>query len=253
MNWGPLPQASRQPARVLVIASEPRLIEDVRIALEAASVDIRDTTASTLQSHVIGDWKPDVAIVDADLGRRELVRDIKSIDPYVALIALTRATNVASRLRNFQYGADDVLLIPFAARELLARFRALLRRAQMGQAQMGVLRTDGVEINVLRRRVTLRGVDLRLTPVEQSLLYLLATNAGRVLSRDQILDAVWGERFATGSNLVDRHVRNLRSKLHDDCREPRFILTVNGRGYEFTARTPSKPILEIGEHSVVQP
>jgi DNA-binding response OmpR family regulator len=241
-----------QPARVLVLASEPRLIEDVRIALEPAHVDTQCTADKNRLAEVVAACRPHVVIADADLGQGEIVGDLKSIDPELALMALTRAKDVAAKLRPFQYGADDVLVVPFAAQELLARYTALLRRAQIGQNESGVLRADGLEINVLRRRATLRGTDLRLTPVEQSLLYLLATNAGRVLSRDQILDAVWGRRFATDSNLVDRHIRNLRTKLRDDWREPRFILTVNGRGYEFTGRTPSKPILEVSEQSVVQ-
>jgi DNA-binding response OmpR family regulator len=221
-------------ARLLVAASEPRLIEDVRVALEPAHVDIQNTANVNRLAQVVAAWRPHVTIADADLRQGEIVGDLKSTDPELALIALTRSKDVAGKLRPFQYGADDVLVVPFAAQELLARYTALLRRARMGHDQSGVLRTDGLEINVLRRRATLRGMDLRLTPVEQSLLYLLATNAGRVLSRDQILDAVWGRRFSAESNLVDRHIRNLRTKLHDDWREPRFILTVSGRGYEFT-------------------
>jgi DNA-binding response OmpR family regulator len=229
------------------------MIEDVRVALEPAHVDIRNTTGRTLAAQVVGEWKPHVVVADVDLSQREVVAEIKSIDAEVGLIALTRALDVAGKLCAFQSGADDVLVVPFAARELLARYSALMRRVQACHNQTGVLRADGFEINVLRRRARLGGADVRLTPVEQSLLYLLATNAGRVLSRDQILDAVWGRRFSTDSNLVDRHIRNLRTKLHDDWREPRFILTVNGRGYEFTARTSSKPPLEIAEQSVLQP
>jgi DNA-binding response OmpR family regulator len=229
---------------VLVVANDPDLIEDVRIALEAAHVEIQKTTDRTLLERAVAEWRPDIAIADADLGCCEIVGGLKSAQADVPLIALTRALDVTGKLRAFERGADDVLVVPFAAQELRARHTALLRRARRCHGQAGVLRADGLEINVLRRRATLDGVDLRLTPVEQSLLYLFATNAGRVLSRDQILDAVWGKRFSADSNLVDRHIRNLRTKLHDDWREPRFILTVNGRGYEFAARTSPKPILE---------
>jgi DNA-binding response OmpR family regulator len=233
--------------RVLVVASEPRLVEDVRIGLEAEYVDIQNATDKTSLAHVVREWKPHIAIVDTDQGQGEVVGELKSMHPDIAVIALTRATDVADRLRPFQDGADGVLVFPLATKELLARFRALLRRAQVGQSQTGVLRAENLEINVLRRRATLGGVDLRLTPVEQSLLYFLASNAGRVLSRNQILDAVWGSRFLADSNLVDRHIRNLRTKLHDDWRAPRFILTVTRRGYEFMAPTSSKPILEVRE------
>jgi DNA-binding response OmpR family regulator len=233
--------------RVLVVASEPRLLEDVRTGLEAEHAEIQNATDETPLAHIVGEWKPHIAIVDTDQGQGEVVGELKSVHPDIAVIALTRATDLTGRLRPFQDGADDVLVFPFAAQELLARFRALLRRARVGKSQPGVLRAENLEINVLRRRATLDGVDLQLTPVEQSLLYFLASNAGRVLSRDQILDAVWGSRFSADSNLVDRHIRNLRTKLRDDWRAPKFILTLSRRGYEFTARTSSKPILEVDE------
>jgi DNA-binding response OmpR family regulator len=247
MNCGSIPGAARQPARVLVVASDPQLIEDVRVALDTAHVEIRNTTDGLQAAILVADWKPHIAIADSDLAQTEMVGDLVSIDADIPLIALTRATSVARKLRAFRDGADDVLVVPFATQELLARFTAVVRRAQMGQNQTGVLRVDDLEINVLRRRATLCGADLRLTPVEQSLLYLLATNAGRVLSRDQILDAIWGKQFSADSNLVDRHIRNLRTKLHDSRRMPHFILTVNGRGYEFAARTSSSRVLDIPE------
>jgi two-component system KDP operon response regulator KdpE len=96
-----------------------------------------------------------------------------------------------------------------------------------------VIRFGELEIDLLHRRVRIGGRDLHLTPLELSLLYLLVTNAGRVLTRDEILDHLWGDDFAAESNVVDRQVRSLRLKLQDDWRRPRYIATVPGKGYRF--------------------
>src|SRR3712207_499692 len=98
---------------------------------------------------------------------------------------------------------------------------------------MQVIRFGELEIDILHRRVRVDGGDVHLTPLELSLLYLLAANAGRVLTRDEILDNLWGGDCAAESNVVDRQVRSLRAKLQDDWRRPRFIATIPGKGYQF--------------------
>ena len=96
-----------------------------------------------------------------------------------------------------------------------------------------MLRLGDLEIDILNRHVRAGGVELRLTSLEQSLLYLLAANAGRLLTRDEILDNLWGADYVAGSNIVDRHIRNLRAKLQNHSRQARYIATVPGRGYRF--------------------
>jgi two-component system KDP operon response regulator KdpE len=96
-----------------------------------------------------------------------------------------------------------------------------------------VIRFGELEIDLLHRSVRIDGEDLHLTPLELSLLYLLASNAGRVLTRDEILDQLWGGDYAAESNVVDRQIRTLRAKLQDDWRRPRYIATVPGKGYRF--------------------
>lgn len=104
-----------------------------------------------------------------------------------------------------------------------------------------VIRFGALEIDILHRRVRVDGNDLRVTPLELSLLYLLATNAGRVLSRDEILDHLWGDEYVAESNVVDRLVRNVRRKLRDDWRRPRYIATVPGKGYRFVLTGDAPP------------
>jgi DNA-binding response OmpR family regulator len=96
-----------------------------------------------------------------------------------------------------------------------------------------VISVGEMEIDVLHRRVRVDGQDLHLTPLELSLLYLLAANPGRILTRDEILDHLWGGDYAAESNVVDRQIRTLRAKLQDDWRRPRYIATVPGKGYRF--------------------
>lgn len=101
-----------------------------------------------------------------------------------------------------------------------------------------VIRVGELEIDIVHRWVRVDGYDLHLTPLELSLLCLLAANAGQVLTRDEILDSVWGSDYAAESNLVDHHVRNLRAKLQDDWRRPRYVATVPGKGYCFVLTGP---------------
>lgn len=98
-----------------------------------------------------------------------------------------------------------------------------------------MIRLGGLEIDIVHRSVRADGVELHLTSLEQNLLYLLAANAGRAISREQILDSLWGVDYIAESNIVDRHVRSLRAKLKDDWHRPRYIVTVPGQGYRFVA------------------
>ena len=110
----------------------------------------------------------------------------------------------------------------------------ITRRAYgTGAGLVSTIRVGDLEIDILNRQVRAGGSILHLTGIDQSLLYVLAANSGRVLSRDEILDVVWGPDFVAESNIVDRHIRVLRSKLQNDFRHPRYIATVPGRGYRF--------------------
>src|SRR5689334_21411103 len=149
-------------------------------------------------------------------------------------ICLARRGDLKTKLDAFEAVVDDILIVPFAPEELLARVRALLRRSYRDAVTFTpTIKLGELEIDILHRTVRAGVSDLHLTSLEQSLLYLLAANAGRVVSRAEILDTLWGVDYAAASNVVDRQIRNLRARLKDDWREPRFIATVPGRGYRF--------------------
>ena len=131
-------------------------------------------------------------------------------------------------------GVDDILTMPFAPEELLARAIVITRRATGSELPIiPTIRLGEIEIDILSREVRTGNSVIHLSGIEQSLLYLLASRGGRVVTRDEILDAIWGTDFVAESNIVDRHVRSLRIKLQNDYRHPRFIATVAGRGYRF--------------------
>jgi len=150
------------------------------------------------------------------------------------VLALTRRGDLKTKLAAFEQGVHDIMTIPFSPEELLARVLVITRRS-LGEAVPfnPVLKLGEIEIDIMHRQVRVGSSDLHLTGLEQSLLYLLAANAGQVVTRGEILDALWGVDYVSESNVVDRHIRNLRAKLQNDWRKPRFIATVPGKGYRF--------------------
>ncbi len=152
----------------------------------------------------------------------------------IPVIALTRRGDLQSRLTAFEQGVDDILTVPFSSEELMARVVAVMRRTYRAAAVFTpLLRVGDLDIDILNRRVRAGSRELHLTSLELSLLYLLAANAGRVLGRDEILDYLWGADYVAESNVVDRHIRNLRVKLQNHSRQSRYIVTVPGQGYRF--------------------
>ena len=188
-------------------------------------------------SALLQEWQPHLAIVDMDIVQSETLAQLgypAAEGGHTPAIALTRRGDIKSKLNAFDQGVDDVLSIPFSPEELVARVLAVVRRSYQGTGQFTpVLRVGELEINIVNRLVRVGNSQLHLTSLQQSLLYLLVANAGRVLTRDEILDQLWGTDFVAESNLVDRHIRDLRARLQNDWRRPRYIATVPGQGYRF--------------------
>jgi DNA-binding response OmpR family regulator len=185
----------------------------------------------------VDEWHPHIIILDMDLDGRGLLARIgtRTTDgSRLPVIGLTRRGDLRSKLAAFEAGVDDILTIPFAPEELLARVIALLRRSYSDAVTFTpVIKLGELEIDILNRTVRAGTSELHMTSLEQSLLYLLAANAGRVVTREEILDTLWGVDYVAESNVVDRQIRNLRARLQNDWRRPRFIATIPGRGYRF--------------------
>ena len=153
----------------------------------------------------------------------------KSLAAPVLILSARDAT--ASKVENFESGADDYLTKPFAMAELVVRVKALLRRGPIGHAQTRWI--DDLEIDLLHQQVTRAGRKIELTPKEYSLLEYLAANSGRVVSRTMIMEKVWDQSFEGLTNIVDVYVRHLRSKI-DDPFPNKLIRTVRGVGYRIS-------------------
>jgi DNA-binding response OmpR family regulator len=231
----------RIPARVLLVVDQPLLAEVIKLALGHGPYATR--TAPTVEdaAAAIADWQPHLAVVDMDLANGDLLDRLGAASSGATrtpVVALTRRGDLATKLAAFDQGVDDILVVPFSPEELVARILVVVRRSYRTAISFTpVLRLGELEIDLLNRRVRVGDHDLQLTALDQGLLYLLAANAGRVVTRDEILDHLWGADFVAESNVVDRHVRTLRAKLQNDWRRPRYIATVPGKGYRFVPTT----------------
>ena len=240
----PKARASDRAVRVLIALGDAALANTVDFTLRHGAYERRFATTVDEAKAALADWKPHLIVLDIDLeggAGIQLIDEARETPP-VGVIALTRRSDLRGKLDAFERGADDYIGIPFVPDDLVARCRAVLRRAHGTAGQLvPSLRIGDLEIDVLNRKVVAGDHELHLTSLEQALLYLLAANAGSTLTREQILDALWGTDFVIESNVVDRHVRALRAKLQNDWHKPRYIETVPGTGYRFVSAADIKP------------
>jgi DNA-binding response OmpR family regulator len=240
-------QRLRSPARALLVIDQPALAEVVKLALNHGQYTMRMAQTVEEAAAALTEWRPHLAILDMDIAGSTILDRLRATQQarQLPVIALTRRGDLRAKLAAFERGVDDILAVPFSHEEFVARTLAVMRRSYSEAVEFTpVLRLGDLEIDILNRHVRAGGTELHLTALEQSLLYLLASNAGRLLTRDEILDYLWGADYVAESNVVDRHIRNLRTKLQNHSRRLRYIATVPGRGYRFvptTADGPSSP------------
>ncbi len=182
----------------------------------------------------------DLVVLDVMLPKLDGLEVCKRLraESEVPIIMLTARDDELDKVLGLELGADDYITKPFSIREFRSRVRALLRRAAVPrQADVGeVISAGGLEIDLARRSVEVRGMPVQLTYVEFELLRTLASHPGRVYSRRMLLEALWGSADYREPRTIDVHVRHLREKLENDAAEPEYILTVRGVGYRFRDR-----------------
>lgn len=220
-------------AHILVVDDDPRITDLLRriLAYEGYSVAIAASGSEALNRSL--ERPPDLVVLDImlpELNGLEVAQRLRAAGDNVPILMLTARDTVADRVKGLETGADDYLVKPFAPEELVARVKALLRRSQ--EERFEVLRYAGVELDT-GTRIAHRGTrEIELSPTEYELLLLFMKRPRQVLTREIILDRVWGMDFEGSSNVMEVYVGYLRSKLEAEG-EPRLIHTVRGVGYVF--------------------
>jgi len=221
---------------ILVVDDEPKIVKTVRAYLENAGYRVVTAQDGQTALTVFRHERPGLVVLDLGLPGLDGLDVARALrrDSNVPIIMLTARVDEADKLIGLELGADDYVAKPFSPRELVARVRAVLRRAGPEKEQAPPPIVAGqVTIDLERRHVSVDDRTVDLTPTEFDLLAVLARHPGRVFTRLELLDRVQGYAFEGYERTVDAHVKNLRQKIEADPRQPRYLLTVYGVGYKF--------------------
>ena len=235
------------PEKILVVDDEISLQETVAYNLKKQGYDVQTTGDGTEALEMAREMQPDLIILDVmlpGLDGFEICRILRR-EMTTPVLMLTARDDEIDRVVGLEVGADDYMAKPFSMRELIARVKAMLRRVRLireevseaeaadGKPKQEVLEFGNLRIDITRREITVNGEVVAFKPKEYELLTFLAQHQGQVLSREFILERVWGWDFIGDSRTVDVHVRWLREKIEHDPANPRRIITVRGAGYRF--------------------
>ena len=223
-------------SRVLVIEDNPAILRGLADNLRFESYAVLTAEDGEAGYRAIREQSPDLIILDLMLPRLsgyEVCSKVRGDGIRTPILMLTARGEEGDRVLGLDLGADDYLTNPFSIRELLARVRAMLRRTQMLGALPDELRFDDVVVDFRRYEAHKGDRVLEMTRKEFGMLRLLAARPGEVVTRDQMLNDVWGYHGDPTTRTVDNHIATLRAKLEDRAAEPRHLLTVHGVGYKF--------------------
>ncbi|MDH4208389.1 MAG: response regulator transcription factor [Anaerolineae bacterium] len=230
---------------VLVVDDEPRLVRLVREVLTAVGYRVLSAGNGKEALETIAIEQPDLVLLDimlpGEMDGYDVSTRVREFST-VPIIMLTAKTREVDMLRGFDVGADDYLTKPFSAKELIARVKAVLRRSKMAGDE-AVIRADlacgDLVISFARRRVSVRGQEVALTPTEFRLLQHLAVNSNRVMLHEDLLTTVWGPEYRDDIDYLRTYVRHLRRKIEENPSDPRYIVTTPGVGYMLSCPSES--------------
>ncbi|MGI8620057.1 MAG: response regulator transcription factor [Gemmatimonadaceae bacterium] len=227
-------QTASGPVRVLVVAADVEMGRLIAHTVRPPQYDARVERTAVSGLRATREWRPNLVVTHLDWDAARLIAELsEGALGKLPIIGLVRKDELATRVAALDAGFDDVVSEPLVPEELRAHIRALMRRSYGAYRAVSTLRVGVLEIDLVARSVRVGNVRIRLTALEQALLYLLAAKPGQVLERDAILNALWGVDFAPDNNVLERHVSGLRAKLRHDLPVTYRIETVRGRGYRF--------------------
>jgi len=227
-------------SRIIVIEDDLAILRGLRDNLEYESYEVYTATDGEQGYRLIQKHHPHLIVLDLMMPRMsgyELCRKVRSEGIATPILMLTARSEEADRVRGLDLGADDYVTKPFSVPELLARIRAILRRVKPSTALPDRLHFDDVSVDFKRFEAAKAGQVLKLSRKEFGVLRLLAARVGYVVSRNELLDEVWGHESYPTTRTVDNHIASLRSKLEDDSSKPRHLITVHGVGYKLVLET----------------
>ena len=225
--------------KILLVEDEESLSDPLSYLLEREGYDVSIAEDGLKAVEMFELHGADIILLDLmlpGLPGTEVCRAIRA-KSMVPIIMLPAKDTEIDKVVGLELGADDYVTKPYSSRELLARIRAVLRRgqAQGSEGSSNVLEAGGVRVDVDRYVVTVRGEDLQLPLKEFELLEMLVRNAGRVMTRDQLIDRVWGSDYVGDTKTLDVHVKRLRTKIEENPSKPELLVTLRGLGYKFNA------------------
>lgn len=224
---------------ILVVDDEPKIVRLVRAYLEQSGFRVVPAHTGQEALDLFQTESPALVVLDLmlpDLDGMDVAREIRK-QSQTPIIMLTARTEDVDRVAGLEIGADDYVVKPFNPRELLARVRAVLRRTS-GAETMSTIRAGSLTIDLDSHEVRIDDRPIELTPMEFEVLTTLAEHPGRVYSRHQLMDVLYGQTYASTERTIDTHVKNLRRKLEPDPQRPTFVLTVHGVGYKLRRSEP---------------
>ena len=237
------PTVPRVEPRVLVVDDDPQMLRAVSNALGARDYSVLTARDGESALDLLAEGEVDLILLDLGLPGLEghdVIERLRSWSQTPIIVLSVREAN-DDKVAALDAGADDYLTKPFATKELLARMRAVLRRAATNQTELSVLRFDGLELDLSRQLVILDGEPIHLTPTEYRLLEAMATSPGKLMTHRLLLQRVWGPGYGTESNYLRLFIRQLRQKLADDPARPKWITTEPGLGYRWL-QEPAKSL-----------
>jgi DNA-binding response OmpR family regulator len=227
------------PLKILLVDDEEAISENLSAFLERSGFQVSIATNGDQALKSIQRQSPDIVIMDVlmpVMDGRQALRQLRKEENWIPVILLTQIGEATERAMALEEGADDYLNKPFNPHELIARIRAVLRRSRRGQPPLSAawkLNSGPIILDRRAKRITFNNEQLNLTPKAFALLEFLMTHPDEVVSRERLLETVWGWDYPIGTRAVDTRIAEIRSALGDDANQPKYIETLPGMGYRF--------------------